>query len=159
MAVVVYALDRATKAWAVGHLTPGQPQDLVGSVLRLNLINNPGAAFSMATSATWLLTLIAVGVVVAILYTVRRLHSWGWAWALGLLLGGACGNLTDRMIRPPGPGRGHVVDFLQLPHWPIFNVADSSIVCAAVLIVLLALRGIGVDGRRSADGKHEASDG
>lgn len=159
VAAVVYALDRLTKLWAVDTLTPGQPRDLVGSVLRLNLINNPGAAFSLATSATWVLTLIAVGVVAAIIYTARRLRSRGWAWALGLLLGGAAGNLTDRLVRPPGFGRGHVVDFLQLPHWPIFNIADSAIVSAAVLIVLLALRGIGVDGRSDTGGKHEASDG
>ncbi|HET7303152.1 MAG TPA: signal peptidase II [Segeticoccus sp.] len=159
VAGVVYVLDRLTKLWAVDSLTPGQPRDLVGSVLRLNLINNPGAAFSLATSATWVLTLIAVGVVAAIIYTARRLRSRGWAWALGLLLGGASGNLTDRLVRPPGFGRGHVVDFLQLPHWPIFNIADSAIVSAAVLIVLLALLGIGVDGRSDAGGKHEASDG
>lgn len=160
-AVVIYALDQLTKAWAVTSLTPGEPRNLLGSLLRLNLIENPGAAFSIATGATWVLTIIAVGVVAVIVYSIRRLGSRGWAWALGLLLGGALGNLTDRLVRAPGPGRGHVVDFLELPHWPIFNVADSAIVSAAVLIVLLALRGTGLDGRRAtrAGGRHEADGG
>ena len=157
-AVVVYAADQLAKAWALAHLQPDVPRDLLGSVLRLNLTRNPGAAFSIATSATWVLTLIAAAVVVVIVVTSRKLNSLGWAWALGLLLGGSLGNLTDRLIRPPGLGRGHVVDFLMLPHWPIFNVADSAIVTAAVLIGLLALRGTGLDGTRTEHHapKHEA---
>lgn len=157
-AVVVYVLDQLAKAWAVAHLDPAQPQDVIGGLLRLNLTVNPGAAFSIGTNATWLLTLIACTVVVVVVVTSRRLGSRGWAWALGLLLGGSLGNLTDRMIRPPGPGRGHVVDFLQLPHWPIFNVADSAIVTAAVLIGVMALRGVGVDGQRAdhREAKHSS---
>lgn len=157
-AVVVYVADQLAKAWALAHLQPDVPQDLLGPVLRLDLTRNPGAAFSIATSATWVLTLIAAAVVVVIIVTSRRLGSLGWAWALGLLLGGSLGNLTDRMIRPPGVGRGHVVDFLMLPHWPIFNVADSAIVSAAVLIGLLAVRGISIDGSRTQPHapKHEA---
>ncbi len=150
-AVVVYIADQLTKAWASANLKPGQPRELVGSVLQLNLIRNSGAAFSIATGATWVLTLIASAVVVFILFTVRRLGSRGWALALGLLLGGSLGNLTDRVFRPPGPGRGHVVDFLQLPNFPVFNIGDSAIVTAAALIGLLAFRGINVDGTRAVD--------
>lgn len=150
-AVVVYSADQLTKAWASANLQPGQPRQLVGSLLQLNLTHNSGAAFSIATGATWVLTLIASAVVVFIVFTARRLGSRGWAMALGLLLGGSLGNLTDRMLRSPGPGRGHVVDFLQLPNFPIFNIGDSAIVSAAVLIALLALRGINVDGTRAAD--------
>jgi len=149
--VLVYSADQLTKAWASANLESGQPRQLVGSLLQLNLTHNSGAAFSIATGATWVLTLIASSVVVFILFTARRLGSRGWAMALGLLLGGSLGNLTDRMLRYPGPGRGHVVDFLQLPNFPIFNIGDSAIVSAAILIALLAVRGINVDGTRAAD--------
>jgi signal peptidase II len=91
-------------------------------------------------------------VVVFVVITARRLGSRGWALALGLLLAGSVGNLTDRMFRAPGPGRGQVVDFLELPHYPIFNIADSAIVSAAVLIAVMAFRGIGIDGTRMARG-------
>ena len=100
-------------------------------MLQLNLIRNPGAAFSIGTGLHVDPHPGGRSVVAVIVATSRRLGSRGWAVALGLLLGGALGNLTDRMVRPPGPGRGHVVDFLQLPHWPIFNVADSAVVTAA----------------------------
>jgi signal peptidase II len=146
VAVPVYIADQLTKAWVSANLEPNQPRDLLGPVLRLNLTHNSGAAFSIATGATWVLTLIASAVVMFILFTARRLGSRGWALALGLLLGGALGNLTDRMLRAPGPGRGEVVDFLQLPNFPIFNIGDSAIVTAACLIGLLACRGIRVDG-------------
>ena len=150
VAVVIYAADQVTKVLAVSHLTPGVPVDVVGSWLRLTLTRNPGAAFSLATGMTWLLTLIALSVVVVVVRSARRLGSRGWTLAFGLLLGGALGNLTDRLLRAPGIARGHVVDFVQLPHWPIFNVADAAIVSAAVLSAILAVRGVGVDGRREA---------
>jgi signal peptidase II len=158
VAGLVYLADQVTKAWVSASLEPEQPRDLLGSVLRLNLIHNSGAAFSIATGATWVLTLIASAVVVFILFTARRLGSPGWALALGLLLGGSLGNLTDRMLRAPGPGRGEVVDFLQLPNFPVFNIGDSAIVTAACLIGLLAFRGIGVDGTRAHhhDPKHQS---
>jgi signal peptidase II len=148
VAVPVYVADQLSKAWAVANLQPEKPRELIGSVLQLNLFRNSGAAFSIATGATWILTAIACSVVVFVVITARRLGSRGWALALGLLLAGSLGNLTDRMFRAPGPGRGEVVDFLQLPHYPIFNVADSAIVSAAVLIAVLAFRGVGIDGTR-----------
>ena len=159
-AVLVYVGDQWTKAWVTANLQPDQPRELLGTVLQLNLTRNPGAAFSILTGSTWILTVIACSVVVFIVFTARRLGSRGWALALGLLLGGSLGNLTDRMFRAPGPGRGHVVDFLQLPSFPIFNIGDSAIVSAAVLIALLAFRGINVDGSRVVDHipKHEASE-
>lgn len=158
VAVPVYLADQLTKAWATANLAPDQPRELIGSVLQLNLIRNSGAAFSIGTGATWVLTMIACSVVVFILITARRLGSRGWALALGLLLAGSLGNLTDRMFRTPGPGRGHVVDFIQVPNFPIFNVADSAIVSAAVLIALLAFRGVNIDGTQAtgdSPGKHE----
>jgi len=158
VAVPVYVADQLTKAWASANLRPDQPRDLIGSVLRLNLTRNAGAAFSIGTGATLVLTMIACSVVVFVVIMARRLGSRGWALALGLLLAGSLGNLSDRMFRAPGPGRGHVVDFLQLPHYPIFNIADSAIVSAAVLIGVLAFRGISIDGTRvSSDNAKQQS--
>ena len=149
VAAVAYALDQVTKALAVALLAPGEVVPLVGDLLGLRLVRNPGAAFSFASGATWVFTLIAAVVVVAGLRTARRLGSRAWALALGLLLAGAAGNLTDRLLRAPGVARGHVVDFLELPNWPIFNIADTAICTAAALVVLLAVRGVDVDGTRA----------
>ncbi|MEI2732717.1 MAG: signal peptidase II [Dermatophilaceae bacterium] len=148
LALTSYAADQASKAWAVAALTDAPPRDLVGSVLRLVLIRNPGAAFSIGTGNTWVLSVLAVVVLVVVVRTSRRLGSLGWAWAFGLLLGGALGNLTDRLTRPPSFGQGHVIDFIDYNGWFVGNVADIVIVAAAGLIAVLAQRGIGVDGRR-----------
>ncbi len=158
VAVLGYATDQGSKAWAVAALDPGVPQRILGPVLQLRLIRNPGAAFSMATNATWVLTLIAIIVIAATLVAARRLGSAGWAVALGLLLAGAIGNLTDRFVREPGAGQGHVIDFLELPRWPIFNVADMCVVSAAALIALLAVRGVGLDGRTGDKDQSTAAD-
>jgi len=132
----------------VATLSDRAPVRLLGGLLTLRELRNSGAAFSIGTSVTVVFTLIAVGVIVAILRTARRLRSIPWAITLGLLLGGATGNLGDRLFRSPGFLRGDVVDWIELPHWPVFNVADASIVCGGVLAVLLAARGISLDGRR-----------
>jgi signal peptidase II len=160
IAVVTYLLDQLSKWWAIRALTDEDPVDLIGSFLRLDLIRNPGAAFSIGTGNTWVLTIIAVVVLVVVIRVSRRLGSSGWAWALGLLLGGALGNLTDRIVREPGLGRGHVIDFLNYNGWFIGNVADIAIVSAAILIGLLAMTGRSVDGTREKreSGRHEASD-
>jgi signal peptidase II len=130
----------------VATLSHQPPLRLLGGLLTLRVLRNSGAAFSIGTSMTVVFSLIAVGVIVAILRTARRLRSIPWAVTLGLLLGGAAGNLGDRIFRSPGPFRGYVVDWIQLPHWPVFNIADSCIVCGGVLAVLLAARGIPLDG-------------
>ncbi len=155
IAVVTYVADQVSKAWAVATLTDQPPRSLVGTFLQLDLIRNPGAAFSLGTGSTWVLTLIAVVVLVVIVRTSRRIGSTGWAWALGLLLGGALGNLTDRIVREPGLGQGHVVDFINYDNVFIGNVADIAIVSAAVLIGLLAVTGRGVDGTRETRGTGE----
>jgi signal peptidase II len=144
-------IDQLTKAWAVSALTGRGRVDVVGDLFGLRLVRNPGAAFSLATGLTWVFTIIATVVVIAILRISQRLGSRAWALTLGLLLGGACGNLIDRLTREPAFARGHVIDFMELPNWPVFNVADSCVVTAAVLIGWLGLRGIGVDGRRLND--------
>ena len=156
VALGVVLVDQATKFWALRALTPGESIPVVGDVIRLTIIRNPGAAFSIGNQATWVLTLVAVVVLVVVLRSLRRLGHPGWALCLGLLLGGAVGNLIDRLAREPSIGRGHVVDFIDYFGLFIGNVADIAIVTAALLIALLALRGIGVDGRRPEHGRHEA---
>lgn len=159
VALGVLALDQGSKALAVAHLEPGEPRRVLGPVLGLDLTRNSGAAFSTATGLTWVLTVIAAGVVIVVIRIAGRMASRSWAVALGLLLGGALGNLTDRLTRSPGFGRGEVVDFLEFPHWPIFNLADTSIVCAGVLIVLLSLLGIHSDGRSRGLGTSDDTTG
>jgi signal peptidase II len=148
VAALVLAADVISKSIVVARMADHQPIRLLGGLLTITLTRNGGAAFSIGTSMTIVFTAIAVGVIVYILRTARNLRSIGWAITLGLLLGGATGNLLDRIFRAPGAFQGHVVDWIELPHWPVFNLADSSIVCAGVLVVLLALRGIRLDGTR-----------
>jgi signal peptidase II len=145
VAAVVLILDIVTKVLAVRLLTPGQPVSIIGDTITWTLVRNSGAAFSMATGYTWVLTLIATGVVAGIIWMGRRLVSLWWALGLGMILGGAVGNLMDRFFRSPGPLRGHVVDFLSVGWWPVFNVADSAVVCGAVLLVGLSMFGIDFD--------------
>ncbi|CAN5417365.1 signal peptidase II [soil metagenome] len=152
IAAVVLALDVVTKVLAVRLLTPGQPVPIIGDTVTWTLVRNSGAAFSMATGYTWVLTLVATGVVVGIVWMGRRLVSPWWALGLGMILGGALGNLVDRFFRSPGPLRGHVVDFLSIGWWPVFNVADPAVVGGAILLVALSLFGFDFDteGRRGA---------
>jgi signal peptidase II len=149
VAAFVLAADAISKAIVVARMADHPPIRLLGGLLTITLTRNAGAAFSIGTSMTIVFTAIAVGVILYILRAARHLRSIGWAVTLGLLLGGATGNLVDRIFRAPAPFQGHVVDWIQLPDWPVFNLADSSIVCAGVLVVLLALRGIRLDGTRS----------
>jgi signal peptidase II len=144
VALVVLVLDQATKAWALAALTPGEPVDLIGSAIRLNLIRNAGAAFSLGDGSTWVLTLVSLAILVGVVIGARRVANTPWALSLGLLLGGAVGNLVDRFAREPGPGRGHVVDFIDYFGFFIGNVADIAIVVAAGVIMVLAQRGISV---------------
>ena len=148
VAATVLVADIVTKIVAVDHLT-GRRVRLLGGLVKLVEVRNSGAAFGLAAGATVVFTAVAVGVVIAIARTARRLRSTAWAVVLGLLLGGATGNLVDRMLRAPGPFRGRVVDWIELPHWPVFNLADSAIVVGGLLAVILASRGIGLEGDRS----------
>jgi signal peptidase II len=154
VAVVALALDVGSKLLVAAKLGDHAPIRTLGGALYLQETRNSGAAFSVGTGATVVLTVVAIAVVGFILRTAGRMRSAGWAVALGLVLGGALGNLGDRLFRAPGVGRGHVVDWISLfgpdgSHWPIFNLADSAIVCGAVLSAVLALRGIDIDGRGS----------
>lgn len=148
IAGAVFVADFVSKQVALARLGEGRRVPLVGDLLSFYLVFNPGAAFSLATGMTWIFTLVAVGVVVVVVRVARRLGSRTWAVALGLLLGGALGNLLDRLVREPGFARGHVIDFIDYGGLFVGNVADIAIVTAAVLIGWLAIRGVGVDGVR-----------
>lgn len=145
---LVFAADLATKYLAVEYLTDRGPVAVLPGLLQLRLLRNPGAAFGLGVNMTAVFTVVAVVVVAVILRMAGRLRSLPWALALGGLLGGALGNLLDRLFRQPGFGRGHVVDFLELPHWPVFNIADSAIVVGGCLMVWLSFRGVAPDGSR-----------
>lgn len=156
VASAVLLLDVVSKVVGVAELTDRAPVPVLGGLIYLQLVRNPGAAFSLATDYTWVLSLIAVGVVVVIGWVARRLRSVGWAVALGMILGGALGNLVDRLFRAPGPMRGHVVDLFSPfgpdgRYFPVFNVADSFIVTGGALLVLFALLGCELDGTRPSD--------
>lgn len=157
VAATLFALDLVTKIIVVARIRPGEPVSIIGDFVELVLIRNPGAAFSMATGMTWLLTLIATAVVIGVLRIGRTLRSTLWAIGLGGVLGGALGNLMDRLFRAPGPLQGHVVDFVSVGWWPVFNVADSSIVCGAILLVTLTVFGFEPDGTRYKDKEKAAS--
>jgi signal peptidase II len=151
VAALVLVLDIITKSLVVANLDGQPPLKLLGGLVYLDLIRNSGAAFSLATGLTWLLALLAIVVVAAIVWLAPKLHSAGWAVGLGLVLGGASGNLVDRIFRAPGPLLGRVVDFISVfaPNgeaFAVFNVADSSIVCGGILVVLLSLLGREYDG-------------
>ena len=151
VAVAGFAFDQISKALVVATMTEGESVRVLNDVLQLHFLRNPGAAFSFATGLTWVFSLVAAGVVVFIVYFARRIRSARWALVFGLLLGGVLGNLTDRLVREPGFGLGHVVDFIYTP-WlmpAIYNVADMCIVVSMVLFMLLTLRGVGLDGRRT----------
>nr|WP_308248792.1 signal peptidase II [Nonomuraea harbinensis] len=158
----MYVADLVTKTVVLEALEGEPPLVVIPGVLQFRVIFNSGAAFSIGTGMTFIFTLIAAGVVAAIIRTARKLVSMLWAITLGLLLGGALGNLTDRLLRyPSGFGRptqlqGHVVDFVEvlpgnfpvIDYFPVFNVADSAIVCGGILAVILAWRGYQIDGTR-----------
>ena len=156
-AVFAYVLDQLTKLWVTSTMVEGERIPVLPPLLHWYFIRNSGAAFSIGENITWVFSLIMAGVAVAILFQVRRLGSAWWALALGLLLGGALGNLTDRLFREPSFGMGHVVDFIQLPNFAIFNIADSAVVSAVGIICILTIRGIALDGTRVGGGRKDGS--
>lgn len=163
VAAGVVLIDQLTKAWAVRsmlpRLSPGGdgPIEVLGAALKLTYVQNTGAAFGLGSGLTVVFSLIALAVVIAILRMAPKLGSLPWAIALGGLLGGAVGNLVDRLTREPGPGRGYVVDFIELPYWPVFNVADMFVVLSAILMVVLSMRGVDYRGRTTTDRVDDAA--
>ncbi|HEY5879044.1 MAG TPA: signal peptidase II [Nakamurella sp.] len=162
IAVSVVVLDVISKVVVVATVQPNEPVRLLGGLVYLSLIRNPGAAFSMATGMTWVLALIAIGVVIVIIRMAPRLRSTPWAVSLGLVLGGAIGNLIDRIFRAPGFLQGHVVDFVSVfgpnaEYFPVFNVADSAITIGGISLVVTALLGIDFDGTRTNSRKADSA--
>jgi signal peptidase II len=147
VAIAGLLVDQLTKTLALRKLADGDVE-VLGSWFTLHLTKNPGAAFSTGTRYTLLFSLLAVVAVCVVLYLSRRIGSITWAIALGLLLAGVSGNLVDRIFRDPSPFHGHVIDFLMLPNWPVFNIADICINLAAGLILVQAFRGVSLDGSR-----------
>lgn len=147
-ALLLFGTDLATKTWIVHSYGDGHVTAVIPGVLDIEESRNAGAAFGLATGGTIIFTFVAVVVAVAILRVSARLRSRAWAIALGLLLGGAVGNLGDRLFRSPAAFRGHVVDWIYLHHWPVFNVADSGIVVGGIVAALLAVQGLRIDGTR-----------
>lgn len=151
------ALDQGVKALVVANLPYGTVVPVLGNALQLLYVRNPGAAFSFAVNMTWVFSIVSTAVVVAIIVFARRIRSMWWALVLGMLLGGALGNLLDRLFREPGFGRGHVVDFISTP-WmmpAIYNIADSFICISMVVFVLLVVLGVNLDGSRALSAKQQ----
>ncbi|GHF31638.1 lipoprotein signal peptidase [Streptomyces mashuensis] len=146
VAAFAYLLDLGSKLLVVAQLEHHDPIQVIGTWLQLEVIRNRGAAFGLGEAMTIVFTLIATAVIIAIARIARKLYSLPWAVALGLLLGGAFGNLTDRLFRSPGGFQGGVVDFIAPAHFAVFNLADSAIVCGGFLIVILSFRGLDPDG-------------
>jgi len=152
VALTVFALDQFAKYLVVSNMEVGQLIPVLGELFQLYFVKNSGAAFSLASGFTWILSIVAVGVIVVIIVFARRIKSVAWAIMFGLLLGGALGNVTDRLFREPGFGTGHVIDFLKIWGFPaIFNIADVAIVTGMGLFLLLTLRGVGLDGTRHVE--------
>ncbi len=143
VAALTWGLDLSAKIWAVNNLSARNPVEILGSFFQLTLVRNPGAAFGFATGATVVLTGVAIAAVIVIVYYSSKITSLGWATTLGLLLGGVLGNLTDRLFRSPGFFKGEVIDWLEITNWPVFNLADSAIVIAAFLAIVLTIRKVG----------------
>ncbi len=142
VAWAVWVLDLATKIWAVNNLSYKSNIKIIGEFFQLTFVRNSGAAFSFAAGATIFLSIFGLIVMSAILYYSPQITSRGWAVVLGLVLGGILGNLVDRIFREPGLLRGHVIDWMQLPNWPVFNIADTAIVTAAVISMVLTAKNI-----------------
>ncbi|MGQ4342673.1 signal peptidase II, partial [[Kitasatospora] papulosa] len=146
VAVLAYLLDLISKMIVVAKLEHEEPIEIFGDWLKFDAIRNAGAAFGIGEAFTVIFTAIAAVVIVVIVRLARKLYSLPWAIALGLLLGGALGNLTDRIFRAPGVFKGAVVDFIAPAHFAVFNLADSAIVCGGILIVILSFKGLDPDG-------------
>lgn len=149
LAAVLFAVDQGVKAAVVARMALGEVLPVFGEVLQLRYVRNSGAAFSAFSGSTWVLTLVAIGVIVFIVWYARRIRSLVWGLVFGMVLGGALGNATDRFIRAPGGGQGPVIDYIQVWGFPaIFNIADIAVTVGMGLFLLLTLRGVRLDGTR-----------
>ena len=148
LAWTIFIIDFVTKSWAISYLSQREPVNLIGSLVKLTFVKNSGAAFGIATGATIILSLFAFAVGATIIRYAAMVSSRGWMAVMGLVLGGVMGNLTDRIFRSPGLLRGHVIDWIELPHWPVFNIADSAIFIATGIAIVLTARNISPLGKK-----------
>ncbi|MFE6667638.1 signal peptidase II [Streptomyces sp. NPDC057697] len=146
VAALLMIVDVITKQIALANYSPAAPESYLGGFLKFTLINNSGAAFSLGEGSTWIFSTAKLVVIIGMLWISRRIRVPSWEAIFGLLIGGAAGNLVDRIFRPPSPFRGEVVDWIQLPHWAVFNIADMGVVSGGVLTVWMVFRGINLDG-------------
>ena len=137
----IWLFDYVTKTWALSNFS-SDPQPIIGTLLQFTLLKNSGAAFSLASGFTIIFSFLAVAVIATIVRYAARITSRGWLTCAGLLLGGVLGNLTDRMFREPGFFLGHVIDWIQIPNWPVFNIADIAISTAALLAFIQTMRNV-----------------
>ena len=142
LATIILASDQASKWWAVSYLEERDPIELLGGILKLNHTTNSGAAFNIGSNLTVFLTSFALIVATGLIIFARKVVEPRWVMGFGILLGGVLGNLTDRIFRAPMFFQGHVVDFIQLPNWPIFNIADIAITAAGFLMAYLLFRDV-----------------
>lgn len=146
------ALDQFIKNYLIESLTAGVPIDFLGSLVRLNLVFNDSAAFSIGFGATWIFTVISSIAVLVLIWFSFKIETTGWAIMAGVLLGGVTGNLIDRLIRDPGFAVGHVVDYIQIPfNFPIFNLADIAIFSICTLSVVRVMRGDQIGRRKVSE--------
>lgn len=142
VAWIIWLCDLGTKVWAQDALSSSPNVKVIGSFLQFTYVRNSGAAFSFGEGGTIFFSFFAIAVLIFIAKFAPVITSKGWAIVGGLLLGGILGNLSDRLFRSPGFLRGHVIDWIQIPHWPVFNIADSSIVIAALIAIYLSIKNI-----------------
>lgn len=154
IATATFALDLLTKNWAETSLQYREPIRVIGNFLKFTYATNPGAAFNFATNATLVLSSLKLCVAAFIIYYMTKSVDTRWAVSLAFLFGGVVGNLFDRATRAPGNWQGEVIDWIQLPHWPVFNIADSAIVCSGLFMTLLALKNIAP----TIDDRHQSED-
>lgn len=158
VAALAVAVDQLVKHLSTTHLTEHEPVRVLGGLVYLCLWRNSGAAWSVGSAHTWVFPLVTIVVIAWIVWSAMRLRSTPWAVAFGLVLGGALGNLADRLLRAPGVFRGHVVDMISVfgpdaQYFPVFNIADSCLFAGVVLAVVLELTGRARDRSRSRSEK------
>lgn len=153
---IVVTIDQLTKYLVIENLNPGQRIPVLGELITFVLVYNDSAAFSIGFGVTWIFTILSTFAALAIIWFAGKLETLGWSFAGGLALGGVVGNLVDRLIREPGFGQGHVVDFISIPfNFPIFNVADMAIVAVAFIVVIRIMRGTPIGKAAAAEARGE----
>lgn len=145
--VIAYVADLWSKETVLATMEEGERIGVIEPIISWHFIRNPGAAFSIGTDYTWIFTIIqTVGLIIVLYLVVHRARTLPWLLTLGALGGGIAGNLTDRLFREPGFGTGHVIDFIAVPNFAIFNIADSFIVVSIIVVVILVMMGKTMDG-------------